>query len=192
MPTPRMLGRSSRAGVSTGDARHPLPKNHRTSPVLAQVFPFWLVRSTSWSCQRAADGRTGRVSTGHGRHRRSSAQEVVSTSLLHRPDTRRASHHRGLADPAGTHNFRHLQEDLEKWIFCVPLPPNEVRSKFTFRVTKRSVTGSRSANLKLALTPWPLASSQPKTGAGEAVKIRRDPRLRRPTDFGLNRKTSMR
>lgn len=32
-PTPRMLGRSSRAGVSTGDVRHPLP-----SPTLFCLF----------------------------------------------------------------------------------------------------------------------------------------------------------
>ena len=38
-PTPRMLGRSSRAGVSTGDVRHPLP-----SPTHIRLFSPWSSR----------------------------------------------------------------------------------------------------------------------------------------------------
>ena len=33
------------AGAATGSARHPLARNQRTSPFLAQVFHSWLVGS---------------------------------------------------------------------------------------------------------------------------------------------------
>ncbi len=188
-----MLGQSSRAGVSTGDIRHPLP-----SPTLFRLFsPRSMAAARPVRCREVhtVDVRhhPSSVRSGHGRHRRNPcargradlspssskihAGQVTTGDLLIRPEP----------------PFPSCSGNIWKCRFlCVSLPPKEVRSKFIFRNTKRSVTGSRSANLKLALTPWPLASSQPKTGAGEAVKIRRDPRLRRPPDFGVNRKTDIR
>lgn len=56
MPTPRMLGRSSRAGVSTGDARHPLASLADALHVLAQVG------------FRCSSGPLRGVATGDGRH----------------------------------------------------------------------------------------------------------------------------
>ncbi|MBQ4183404.1 MAG: hypothetical protein II652_00445 [Bacteroidales bacterium] len=55
-PTPRMLGRSSSAGVSTGDVRHPLPPFTAALPVLAQVG------------FRRSSGPLCGVATGDGRH----------------------------------------------------------------------------------------------------------------------------
>ena len=53
---PRMLGRSSKAGVSTGDVRHPLPPFTIALPVLAQVG------------FRCSSGPLRGVPTGDGRH----------------------------------------------------------------------------------------------------------------------------
>jgi len=73
-----MLGRSSRAGVSTGDVRHPLPPFTVALPVLAQVG------------FRCSSGPLRGVPTGDGRHlqpslhwRRAAQAAAPGQAILH-------------------------------------------------------------------------------------------------------------
>lgn len=154
------LRRSGCLGVSSmllesppGDGRHPLATNRRGSdsarpglPILSR--PVRYAESPLATAGRMEESPPGTVGTVDPRAQRSSrppsfigqirAGQVTTGDLLIWPVP---------PFPPCLGNIWKCQN------LCVSLPPKEVRSKFTFRVTKRSVTGSRSANLKLALPP---------------------------------------